>query len=129
MWPGGNKSKFLPNDLTGNDSASASPRRGSEPPRGEKSFLITEQCQSAVGDQILYSLVDVPQFLEDDDDPQGVPGDVDGDGEVTASDITALYSFLLSGDDGDLVYGDQDGDGEVTSGDITFVYSILLGVE
>ena len=50
MWPGGNKSKFLPNDLTGNDSASASPRRGSEPPRGEKSFLITEQCQSAVGE-------------------------------------------------------------------------------
>ena len=50
MWPGGNKSKFLRNDLTGNDSASASPRRGSEPPRGEKSFLITEQCQSAVGE-------------------------------------------------------------------------------
>ena len=85
--------------------------------------------ESEWSNQILYSLVDVPQFLEDDDDPQGVPGDVDGDGEVTASDITALYSFLLSGDDGDLVYGDQDGDGEVTSGDITFVYSILLGVE
>ena len=57
----------------------------------------------------------------------GVPGDVDGDGEVTASDVTALYSFLLSGDDSSIVNGDQDGDGEITASDVTYVYSILLG--
>lgn len=53
IWPGGNRSKFLRNGLTGNDRAPACyhpTRRGSEPPRGEKSFLITEQCQSAVGE-------------------------------------------------------------------------------
>lgn len=55
-WPGGNKSKFLLNDLTGNDTVSASYH-----PTGqcwereqasvrEKSFVIIEQCQSAVGE-------------------------------------------------------------------------------
>ena len=57
----------------------------------------------------------------------GLPGDVDGDGEVTANDITALYSLLLAGDNSGIVNGDQDGDGEITSSDITVVYSILLG--
>ncbi len=59
--------------------------------------------------------------------PQVVPGDVNGDGEVTASDITALYTFLLAGDMSEIANGDQDGDGAITSADITTVYSILLG--
>ena len=56
----------------------------------------------------------------------GLAGDVNGDGEVTSFDITALYSYLLTGDDGDIVNGDQDGDGFITANDVTFVYSILL---
>lgn len=56
-----------------------------------------------------------------------IPGDVNGDGEITSADITALYSFLLSGDDADIVHGDQDNDGQITSSDITAVYSIILG--
>ena len=59
--------------------------------------------------------------------PQGVPGDVNGDGDVTASDITALYTFLLSGDMSEIANGDVNGDGTITSADITAVYSILLG--
>ena len=58
-----------------------------------------------------------------------IPGDVNGDGEITSADITALYSFLLSGDNTDIVNGDQDGDGNITSSDITSVYSILLGTK
>ena len=58
-----------------------------------------------------------------------VAGDVNGDGDVTAADITALYSFLLSGDDSDIVNGDQDGDGDITTHDVTFVYEILLGAK
>ena len=54
-------------------------------------------------------------------------GDVNGDGDVTSADITALYSFLLSGDMSNIVNGDQNGDGEITSADVTEVYSILLG--
>ncbi|MBP5688886.1 MAG: dockerin type I repeat-containing protein [Muribaculaceae bacterium] len=55
------------------------------------------------------------------------PGDVNGDGDVTAADITSLYDFLLNGDNSSIVNGDQDGDGTITAGDITTVYSILLG--
>ncbi|MBP5688047.1 MAG: hypothetical protein J6X22_05315 [Muribaculaceae bacterium] len=55
------------------------------------------------------------------------PGDVDGDGNVTAGDVTALYNWLLNNDDSDIVNGDQDGDGTITSADIMAVYNILLG--
>ncbi|MBR5638338.1 MAG: carbohydrate-binding domain-containing protein, partial [Muribaculaceae bacterium] len=57
-----------------------------------------------------------------------VAGDVNGDGDVTSADVTALYNWLLSNDDTALVNGDQDGDGSITSGDVTFVYNILLGI-
>ena len=56
-----------------------------------------------------------------------IPGDVNGDGDVTAADVTALYDFLLTNDTTNLVNGDQNGDGNITSADITAVYDILLG--
>ena len=56
-----------------------------------------------------------------------VPGDVNGDGSVTAGDVTALYNYLLNNDDSALVNGDQNGDGSITAGDVTAVYNILLG--
>lgn len=57
----------------------------------------------------------------------GLLGDVNGDGKVTATDITALYNFLLLGDTTYLSTSDINGDGEVTSSDVTIIYSILLG--
>ncbi len=56
-----------------------------------------------------------------------VPGDVDGDGEVTTVDITAIYNYLLNGDTTYIDTSDVDGDGYITSVDITFIYNILLG--
>ena len=56
-----------------------------------------------------------------------VPGDVNGDGVVTAADITALYSVLLNNDYSDVINADQNNDGNVTAGDVTAVYNILLG--
>ena len=56
-----------------------------------------------------------------------IPGDVNGDGEITSADITALYSYLLSGETTEIFNGDQDNDGTITSSDITAVYSIILG--
>lgn len=59
--------------------------------------------------------------------PVAIPGDVNGDGEVTAADITSLYNLLLNGDDSNIVNGDQTNDGNITSADVTAVYNILLG--
>jgi hypothetical protein len=56
-----------------------------------------------------------------------IPGDVNGDGFVTAADVTALYNYLLNNDSSSLANGDQDGDGHITAGDVTSVYNILLG--
>jgi hypothetical protein len=56
-----------------------------------------------------------------------IPGDVDGNGVVTAADVTALYDFLLNDATTHLVNGDQTGDGIITAADVTAVYDILLG--
>lgn len=56
-----------------------------------------------------------------------VAGDVNGDGVVTAADITALYDYLLNNETTNLVNGDQNGDGNITAADITAVYDVLLG--
>ena len=56
-----------------------------------------------------------------------VPGDVNGDGNVTSADITALYNVILSSDWSSAVNADQNGDGVITSADVTAVYNILLG--
>ena len=56
----------------------------------------------------------------------GVYGDVNGDGEVTAADVTALYDYLLNNDTSHIVNGDQTGDGDITAADVTAVYTILL---
>lgn len=53
--------------------------------------------------------------------------DVNGDGYVTAADVTALYNYLLGDTNEASNSYDVDGDGEVTSADITAVYNILLG--
>lgn len=59
----------------------------------------------------------------------GIPGDVNGDGQVDSVDITILYNFLLNGTTENMVNGDQSGDGEITAADITVVYNVILGIE
>ncbi len=56
-----------------------------------------------------------------------VVGDVNGDGVVNSSDVTALYKFILTGDTTQLRNGDVNGDGTVNSGDVTAVYKFILG--
>jgi len=56
-------------------------------------------------------------------------GDVNQDGSVTASDITALYNYLLNNDMTYYETSDVDGDGTVTSADITAVYNVLMGIK
>ena len=58
-----------------------------------------------------------------------IPGDVNGDGNVTAADVTALYDVLLNNDYSNVANGDQNGDGYITAADITAVYDVLLGAK
>lgn len=58
---------------------------------------------------------------------KSIAGDVNGDGQVTAVDVTALYNFLLNNDSSAIVNGDQNGDGLITAADVTAVYNVLLG--
>lgn len=57
----------------------------------------------------------------------GVVGDVNGDGNVTAADVTALYDVMLNNDYSQIVNGDVNNDGYITAGDVTAIYDILLG--
>ncbi|MBQ9586234.1 MAG: C10 family peptidase [Muribaculaceae bacterium] len=66
-------------------------------------------------------------YYTDELPPEMIPGDVNGDGDVTAADVTMLYNILLNDDYNGVVNADQDGDCEITSADITAVYNILLG--
>ena len=60
-------------------------------------------------------------------EPTAVPGDVNGDGSVTAADVTAIYDYLLNGDLTYIDTLDVNGDGVVTSADVTMLYDIMLG--
>ncbi len=56
-----------------------------------------------------------------------VYGDVNGDGDVTVVDVTAVYNYLLNSDETFLATSDIDGDGYITVADITIIYNIILG--
>ncbi len=72
--------------------------------------------------KVLLSLLFVAAWLG----CNAMKGDVNGDGSVTAADVTALYNCLLSSDSSSLVNGDVNGDGYITSADVTEVYNIIL---
>ena len=54
-------------------------------------------------------------------------GDVNYDGVITASDITAQYDYMLNFDMKNFTGADVNGDGNITAADITAIYDILLG--
>ena len=53
-------------------------------------------------------------------------GDVNGDGQVTIADVTALIDSLLSGVEVPLDAADVNGDGQVTIADVTALIDMLL---
>ena len=56
-----------------------------------------------------------------------VKGDVNGDGNVTASDVTCVYDILLGNTTEYEATADVNNDGYVTAADVTYIYDILLG--
>lgn len=61
----------------------------------------------------------------------GIKGDVDGDGDINISDVTALIDYLLSGDDSDIQLdnADIDSDGAISISDATVLIDFLLASE
>ena len=57
-----------------------------------------------------------------------LPGDVDGDGNVSIADVTALIDYLLNGDASaiNLDNADLDGSGDVSIADVTALIDFLL---
>lgn len=55
-----------------------------------------------------------------------VHGDVNCDGTVTASDVTALYNYILFNDMTYAGTSDVNGDNTVTGSDVTDVYNVIL---
>ena len=54
------------------------------------------------------------------------PGDVNGDGEINAGDVSSLYSLILSGSEYNPAY-DLNGDGEINAGDVSLLYGKIIG--
>ena len=65
------------------------------------------------------------------DEPAGLRGDVDGDGDVNIADVTTLIDYLLSGDATgvSLDLADCDLDGEINIADVTSLIDFLLSGE
>jgi len=57
-----------------------------------------------------------------------IAGDVNCDGSVNASDVTALYNYILNGNTTFINTSDVNGDGSVNASDVTAVYNIILGL-
>lgn len=58
--------------------------------------------------------------------PQSIVGDIDGNGEVNMSDVTALINHILNAATYDSTLCDIDGNGEVNATDVTALINILL---
>ena len=56
-----------------------------------------------------------------------IPGDVNGDGKVNVSDVTALVNMILEIIPRDYERGDINGDGKVNVSDVTALVNIILG--
>ncbi len=60
---------------------------------------------------------------------KAVSGDVDGNDEVNAADVVAIYNYILGGTESgfSLENADVDGNGEVNAADAVAVYNIIVG--
>ena len=58
--------------------------------------------------------------------PQGIKGDVNGDGEVNGMDVIAIYNMILENTE-KTAAADVNGDNEVNGMDVIAVYNIILG--
>ncbi|MGM9869270.1 MAG: dockerin type I repeat-containing protein [Sodaliphilus sp.] len=84
--------------------------------------MLTFKCYNGIG---VYKMG--KNVSGGGDEPQPLTGDVNGDGVVNVSDVTALVNKIL----GDTTYSDTvcdiNGDGEVNVSDVTNLVNLILG--
>ena len=85
-------------------------------------FIFNVKCKSSSTTED-YELVSASL---DNVEPLPLPGDVDGDGEITISDVTALIDFYIGIGTPDLSVCDLDGDGVLTVEDIARLIELYL---
>ncbi len=90
-------------------------------------YIQVNMGKSTTGQQYTMLIPGLEVIYKNAPLSQVLPGDVNGDGNITAADVTALYDYLLGNASTNLVNGDQNGDGDITAADVTAVYVILLG--
>ena len=59
---------------------------------------------------------------------EAIPGDVNGDGRVNVSDVSALINMILGITPMDQTAGDVNGDGRVNVSDVSALINIILGI-
>ena len=59
----------------------------------------------------------------------GLQGDVNGDGKVNVSDVSALINMILGITPIDIVHGDVNGDGRVNVSDVSALINIILNIQ
>ena len=86
-----------------------------------KAYYYSEGQQPTLQYSGFYTII----FPEE---PEPIPGDVNGDGVRNIGDVTRLINFLLGGGTDDFVYAnaDVDGSGNVSIGDVTALINLLL---
>ena len=92
----------------------------------ENGKIVATNGTQQTGSTSLASALYMVFGLGNDGEGGGVFGDVNCDGVVTSSDITAIYNYLLSGDETFLATSDLNSDGNVTLSDVTLLYNVLL---
>ena len=81
-------------------------------------------------ENVLYDFYIDGRLKEEGDGPTpGIPGDVDGNGQVGIADVTALVDYLLGNSDSSFIdaNADVDGDGRITIADVAEIIDQLLG--
>ena len=64
------------------------------------------------------------RFIKGGQPDPGIPGDVNGDGEISISDVNAVIDLILSAGDNPLA--DVNGDGEINIADVNAVINLIL---
>jgi len=89
-----------------------------------KTYFYTEGVQTSLKGTSTYTIV-FPEM------PEVVPGDVNGDGQLTIKDVTALISYLMGDTPENFVEDNADvnEDGPISIKDVTALISKLMGGE